>query len=141
MGNCFSFGNKHKHSNSINTYEPFINNQNNQNNRETNQENVRENTNIIRKLDRECEILGIELRNLKEKNDRLEMRIVRMEQSTQNKYQELQNAVYNNNERINIITKDMEALLNNDKLLLDKLIEKNIVSTIQEEEEKEKENE
>ena len=69
------------------------------------------------------------------------MRIVRMEQSTQNKYQELQNAVYNNNERINIITKDMEALLNNDKLLLDKLIEKNIVSTIQEEEEKEKENE
>ena len=128
MGNCFPSGNKHKHSNSINTYEPFINNQNN---RETNHENI----NIIRKLDRECELLGIELRNLKDKNDRLEMRIVRMEQSTQNKYQELQNAVYNNNERISIITKDMEALLNNDKLLLDKLIEKNIVSTIQEENE------
>jgi hypothetical protein len=132
MGNCFQSGNKHKHSNNTNTYEPFINNQNNnQNNRETNHENI----NIIRKLDRECELLGIEVRNLKDKNDRLEMRIVRMEQSTQNKYQELQNAVYNNNERINIITKDMEALLNNDKLLLDKLIEKNIVSTIQEENE------
>ena len=37
------------------------------------------------------------------------------------------------NEKINIITKDMENLLNNDKILLDKLIEKNIVSTIQEE--------
>ena len=36
-----------------------------------------------------------------------------------------------NNEKINIITKDMENLLNNDKILLDKLIEKNIVSTIQ----------
>ena len=117
MGNCIPSGNKYKHTNSTNIYEPFINNQNN----------------------RECELLGIELRNLKDKNDRLEMRIVRMEQSTQNKYQELQNAVYNNNERISIITKDMEALLNNDKLLLDKLIEKNIVSNIQEENENENE--
>ena len=41
----------------------------------------------------------------------------------------------NTNSRISVITTDLESLLNNDKLLLDKLIEKNIVSTIQEEEE------
>ena len=39
----------------------------------------------------------------------------------------------NTNSRISVITPDLESLLNNDKLLLDKLIEKNIVSTIQEE--------
>jgi len=121
MGNCLLSRNK----NTSSTYEPFINNNNNNNN--NNKQNA------IRKIEQECEILGIEIKNLKDKNDRIEMRIAKLDQLMQNKYQELQNSVYNNNERINIITKDMEALLNNDKLLLDKLIEKNIVSNIQEE--------
>ena len=46
----------------------------------------------------------------------------------------LQYRINTNDDKLIIITKDMESLLNNDKLLLDKLIEKNIVSTIQEEE-------
>jgi hypothetical protein len=36
------------------------------------------------------------------------------------------------NERISIITKDMDSLLNNDKLLLEKMIEKKMLSTINE---------
>jgi len=36
------------------------------------------------------------------------------------------------NERISIITKDMDSLLNNDKLLLEKMIEKKMLSTIDE---------
>ena len=82
-----------------------------------------------------------------DKNGRLELRISRQDQLMQSKYIDLQNNVYNIetsntqnlslcydkfNDKLNIITKDMESLLNNDKLLLDKLIEKNIVSTIQE---------
>jgi hypothetical protein len=47
---------------------------------------------------------------------------------------ELENNQKITKDNINAITKDMESLLENDKLLLDKLIEKNIVSTIQEEE-------
>lgn len=35
-------------------------------------------------------------------------------------------------ERISIITKDMDSLLNNDKLLLEKMIEKKMLSTINE---------
>jgi len=49
------------------------------------------------------------------------------------KIQELENRQNNLQDQNTIITRDMEGLLNNDKLLLDKLIEKNIVSTIQEE--------
>lgn len=66
----------------------------------------------------------------------LAMQTARIDLSIQNKYNELFTTLsyYNdkNNEKINIITKDMENLLNNDKILLDKLVEKNIVSTIQE---------
>ena len=88
---------------------------------------------IINRLEITIDNLRLDIQSLKEKNDRMEMRLSRMDTLMQNKYQELQNSVFNSNERIAIITKDMESLLNNDKLLLDKLIEKNIVSTIQEE--------
>ena len=36
------------------------------------------------------------------------------------------------NDKINLITKDMENLLNNDKILLDKLNTENIMDTIKE---------
>ena len=35
-------------------------------------------------------------------------------------------------ERLNLVSKDMESLLNNDKLLLEKMIEKKMLSTISE---------
>jgi hypothetical protein len=90
---------------------------------------------IINRLEITIDNLRLDIQSLKDKNDRMEMRLSRMDTLMQNKYQELQNSVCNSNERIAIITKDMESLLNNDKLLLDKLIEKNIMSTIQEENE------
>ena len=118
MGNYVSSRNKNINKNINSTYEPFINNSE---------------TNIVdKKIEKEFGCLIIDIKNLKDKNDRMEMRITRLDQLMQTKYQDLQNSVYNNNERMNIITNDMESLLNNDKLLLDKLIEKNIVSTIQE---------
>lgn len=123
MGNCFA-GQNHNELH----YEPFLNNGNGKGKNKTT-----EYINRIVKLESENEYLSIEIRTIKEKNDRLEIKVARIEQQMQNKYQELQNAIYNNNERIGVIAKDMEALLNNDKILLDKLIEKNIVSTIQEE--------
>lgn len=88
---------------------------------------------IIHRLEITIDTMRLDIQSLKDKNDRMEMRLSRMDTLIQTKYQELQNSVFNSNERIAIITKDMESLLNNDKLLLDKLIEKNIVSTIQEE--------
>jgi hypothetical protein len=118
MGNYVSSRSKNTNKNINSTYEPFINN---------NEINI-----VDKKIEKELEYLRIEIKTLKDKNDRMEMRIARLDQLMQTKYQDLQNSVYNNNERINIITNDMESLLNNDKLLLDKLIEKNIVSTIQE---------
>ena len=114
MGNNFSSKNKER-------YEPFI----------INTENT-ENNKIIRKLDVDYEYLKTEILKLQDKNDRMEVRLSKIDKLMQNKYQELQSSINNNNEHIVIITKDMESLLNNDKLLLDKLIEKNIVSTIQE---------
>lgn len=103
-------------------YEPFL----------TSVETV-DYSQIIRRLEITIDNMRLDIQSLKDKNDRMEMRLSRMDTLIQNKYQELQNSVFNSNERIAIITKDMESLLNNDKLLLDKLIEKNIVSTIQEE--------
>lgn len=123
MGNCFA-GQNHDEL----YYEPFINNGNGKG-----QNNTTEYINRIIKLESENDYLSIEIRTLKEKNDGMEIKVAKIEQQMHNKYQELQNAIYNNNERICVIAKDMEALLNNDKILLDKLIEKNIVSTIQEE--------
>jgi predicted nucleic acid-binding Zn-ribbon protein len=117
MGNFYS-----KSDNLSAKYEPFL----------TNVDTV-DYSQIIRKLETSIENMRLDIRGLQEKNDRLEMRLSRMDNLIQNKYQELQNSVFNTNERIAIITKDMESLLNNDKLLLDKLIEKNIVSTILEE--------
>jgi len=100
-------------------YEPFL----------TSVETV-DYSNIIRKLEMTIDTMRLDIQSLRDKNDRMEIRLSRMDTLMQTKYQELQNSVFNSNEHIAIITKDMESLLNNDKLLLDKLIEKNIVSTI-----------
>jgi len=102
-------------------YEPFL----------TSVETV-DYSHIIRKLEMTIDTMRLDIQSLRDKNDRMEIRLSRMDTLMQTKYQELQNSVFNSNEHIAIITKDMESLLNNDKLLLDKLIEKNIVSTIQE---------
>ena len=102
-------------------YEPFL----------TSVETV-DYSNIIRKLEMTIDTMRLDIQSLRDKNDRMEIQLSRMDTLMQTKYQELQNSVFNSNEHIAIITKDMESLLNNDKLLLDKLIEKNIVSTIQE---------
>jgi hypothetical protein len=88
---------------------------------------------IIRKMEITIDNMRVDIQYLKEKNDRLEMKMSNIDTLINNKYQDLQKLVFNNNERIIIITKDMESLLNNDKLLLDKLIEKNIMSIVQEE--------
>ena len=89
----------------------------------------------IQLLSTKNKLLEDEIKSLKKEID---VRASRIDITIQNKYNELINIItyqnQQNNEKINIITKDMENLLNNDKILLDKLIEKNIVSTIQEQE-------
>lgn len=45
---------------------------------------------------------------------------------------DLQNQNNKLEQKINIITNDMQSLLNNDKLLLEKMIEKKMLSTIEE---------
>ena len=120
MGNLFT----HNKSDN-NVYEPFVNKSNNSINL----------SEQIQQLIKKNDFLEEELRILKRD---FELQTSRIDSSIQTKYSELSNSVLyyyeKNNEKINIITKDMENLLNNDKILLDKLIEKNIVSTIQEEE-------
>jgi hypothetical protein len=117
MGNIFSSSHKRRMAN---IYEPFVNQP---------AEQIQQLQNITDKNRR----LEEEIRILKQE---IEIRTSRIDTSLQIKYNELLNAIafYNqqNNEKINIITKDMENLLNNDKILLDKLIEKNIVSTLEE---------
>ncbi len=117
MGNFASISNK----NAASRYEPFLNNV-----------DTIDYTQIIKNLEKTINNIQLDNQILNEKNNRLEMRLSKIDISMQNKYQELQNLVLNNNERIIIITKDMQSLLNNDKLLLDKLIEKNIINTIEE---------
>lgn len=127
MGNLLST-NKTKRMDNI--YEHFVNQPS------TNNINVVEHINVVeqvQQLSEQIRLLGDEVRILKKD---LDSRTSRMDTTIQFKYNELSTAItyYNekNNEKIGIITKDMENLLNNDKILLDKLIEKNIVSTIQE---------
>ena len=126
MGNLLSY-NKNRHNNGTNAYEPFINNSANQS---SNQVSLEEQ---IKKLSEKIRLLESELNTIKIQMD---IRDSRIDTSIQNKYNELLNSIIyhneKNNEKIIIITKDMENLLNNDKILLDKLIEKNIVSTIHE---------
>ena len=74
-----------------------------------------------------------ELHISNEKRNQLEIRLAKAESSIHSKIQNIETLINNTNSRISVITTDLESLLNNDKLLLDKLIEKNIVSTIQEE--------
>jgi len=129
MGNLLST-NKHR----ANIYEPFANQSVNYLNHhpEHQPETHTSLAEQIKGLKDKNQMLEEELRILKRE---LDLRTSRIETSMQTKYNELSNAMayYNekHNEKIGIITKDMENLLNNDKILLDKLIEKNIVSTIQ----------
>jgi len=122
MGNIFSLShNKNMYKPKTNIYEPFVNEPTEQMQTQQLQKLIEQN----RMLEEEVKILKREL----------DMLTTKIDISIQNKYNELLNSIkyYNekNNEKINIITKDMENLLNNDKILLDKLIEKNIVSIIQ----------
>ena len=119
MGNTFSYS---KSNNFDSKYEPFL----------TSVDTV-DYSQVIRRLEIIIDGMKLDIQSLQEINNRLEIQLARMNTLMQNKNQEMQNSIFNCNERIAIITKDMESLLNNDKLLLDKLIEKNIVSTIQEE--------
>lgn len=121
MGNLLST-NKHH----VNIYKPFVNQPENYHDNLMNLEDkVQQLLDNNRLLEEKVILLNRELDDLTS----------RIDKSIQIKYNEFNNslAYYNqqNNEKIGIITKDMENLLNNDKILLDKLIEKNIVSTIQ----------
>jgi hypothetical protein len=91
------------------------------------------NINIIEEFDR----LKNELHISNEKRNQLEVRLAKLESAIYTKIQNIELSINNTNLRISIITTDLESLLNNDKLLLDKLIEKNIVDTIQEEDKQE----
>ena len=129
MGNLLSTS-KHR----ANIYEPFANQSVNYIEHHP-EHNPGHRTNLeeqLKQLAEQNRLLEDELRILKRE---LDARTSRIDTSMQTKYNELTNTMtyYNdkNNEKISIITKDMENLLNNDKILLDKLIEKNIVSTIQ----------
>ena len=128
MGNLLS-SNKSKSDQNI--YEPFVNKSQNYINV---MEQMHQLVDQIQKLADKNRFLEEELKIYKRE---LDTRTSRIDTSIQNKYNELSNIISHhnekNNEKIGIITKDMENLLNNDKILLDKLIEKNIVSTIQEE--------
>ena len=131
MGNIFSSSNNKR---GANIYEPFVNQpMNGMNGMNGNHINQVEQIKQLQEVIEKNHLLEEEIKILKRE---LEVRTSRIDTSIQIKYNELQNSIayYNqqNNEKINIITKDMENLLNNDKILLDKLIEKNIVSTIQE---------
>ena len=112
-------GNRLSSSNNNTTYEPLINNINIESENETKNEN---------------KYLKSIILNLQSKNENIEIRMSKIDQMMQNKYEDIYSSINIINERITIMTKDLESLLNNDKLLLDKLIEKNIVSTIQEQE-------
>jgi len=111
-------------------YEPFVNHPANHLERHISNQIILEDR--IQKISEANRLLEEEVRILKRE---LDVRTSKIDTSMQTKYNELINSItyYNekNNEKIGIITKDMENLLNNDKILLDKLIEKNIVSTIQ----------
>lgn len=96
------------------------------------------NNESIEKIIQQINILNIDIQIQKEKSEKLERQLQRLEIMINSKCAELQfsvNATINtsdsNSRRINIITSDMVNLLNNDKLLLEKMIEKNIISTIQ----------
>ena len=87
----------------------------------------------IRDLIEHNRLLEEDIKILKQE---LDIRTSRIDTIIQMKYDELLNAItyYNqeNNDKINLITKDMENLLNNDKILLDKLNTENIMDTIKE---------
>lgn len=125
MGNLLST-NKHR---AVNMYEPFLNHPDNYLEQHLSNQIILEDR--ILKISETNQLLEEEVRVLKKE---LDVRTSKIDTSMQTKYNELINSIayYNekNNEKIGIITKDMENLLNNDKILLDKLIEKNIVSTI-----------
>jgi hypothetical protein len=122
MGNIFSFSSKSKSRNP--RYELFLST-----------DATLEQNRINQRLDAEISLLRLDLSQQVEKRERLEMKLAKMESFIQSRHTEQVNSQILTNEKINIMSKDMENLLNNDKILLDKLIEKNIVSTIQEEDE------
>ena len=107
--------------------QPHVININNDN--DNHNQNLK--TNILEEFNR----LKHELQLSNEKRNNLEIRLAKLESLLHSKIQTIETSINHSNSRIAVITNDLESLLNNDKLLLDKLIEKNIVSTIQEEDE------
>ena len=122
MGNLCSFSSKSRNNNS--RYELFLSTEQSQEQNRMNQ-----------RIDAEIRLLRLDIAKQVDSYERLELRIARIDSRITELQNDMQIALHNvnekNNEKIGIITKDMENLLNNDKILLDKLIEKNIVSTIQ----------
>ena len=96
-------------------------------------EQALEQNSINQRMDAEIRLLKLDLVQQVEKREKIEARLDKMESYIQSRHAELVNIQLITNDKINIMSKDMENLLNNDKILLDKLIEKNIVSTIGEE--------
>lgn len=117
MGNIF---NNIKNTRNIDYYEPFI----------TTVQPRHSTEQYIQNLENTILLLTNNLSKQIEKQEKLEARIAQMEIQNADLFNKI--AYYNqqHNEKINIITTDMENLINNDKILLDKLIEKNIISTI-----------
>jgi len=99
-----------------------------------NNDNDNQNQNLKTNILEEFNRLKHELQLSNEKRNNLEIRLAKLESLLHAKIQTIETTINHSNSRIAVITNDLESLLNNDKLLLDKLIEKNIVSTIQEEE-------
>ena len=104
MGNCFSLNNTDSAH-----YKRLVNSQNNES---------------MTRLENEIYIQRRQISHL-------ELKLSELENTYHNHFQQLFNSTTNNTTQIQIMTKDLESLLNNDKILLDKLIEKNIVSTIE----------
>ena len=129
MGNLFSFSSKSKNNNP--RYELFLST-------EQSPKQLPELNRMNQRIDAEIRLLRLDIAKQMDAHERLESRIARIDSRITELQNDMRIALHNanekNNEKINIITKDMENLLNNDKILLDKLIEKNIVSTIQESE-------
>lgn len=123
MGNLFSNNRKSQYA-----YEPFLGVHSSGGNARVQPQQTPDIKDLLdrnNQLEEEIKIIKRELAAQLERRDRQDSLI-------QSRFMELSCIISDNKEKINIITKDMENLLNNDKILLDKLIEKNIVSTIQE---------
>lgn len=99
--------------------------------------NLQADNNLYNKLytDKYILVNTIDDLNLKINNNaiiisNLEQQLLKMQKQLNNTIEHYNTVENNLNMKINIINTDMESLLNNDKLLLDKMIEKHMLSTV-----------